>query len=139
MNKLTRNILLVFSAGCAGGLANSIVVWVFGLLGITTLFGVNIAPTLTPAWLYPRIVWGGIWGFLFLIPLLQHKYLLRGALFSLGPTIVQLFIVFPLKAHKGVMGLDLGTLTPLFVLFFNAVWGIKAATLLRIAEKYRGE
>lgn len=139
MNKLTRNILLVFSAGCAGGLANSIVVWVFGLLGITTSLGVNIAPTLTPAWLYPRIVWGGVWGFLFLIPLLQHNHLLRGALFSLGPTIVQLFIVFPLKAHKGVMGLDLGILTPLFVLFFNAVWGIKAAILLKMAEKDRGE
>jgi hypothetical protein len=119
MNKLTRNILLVFSAGCAGGLANSIVVWVFGLLDITTSLGVNIAPTLTPAWLYPRIVWGGIWGFLFLIPLLHHNHLLRGAFFSLGPTIVQLFIVFPLKAHKGVMGLDLGILTPLFVLFFS--------------------
>jgi hypothetical protein len=135
MKNLNRNILLVFSAGCAGGLANSIVVWVFGILGITSALGVSIAPALTPTWLYPRIVWGGIWGFLFLIPLLPQNYLLRGALFSLGPSLVQLFIVFPLKAHKGVMGLDSGTLTPLFVLFFNLVWGIKAAVLLKIAEK----
>ena len=34
--------------------------------GVTALFGVAIAPTLTPTWLYPRIVWGGLWGFLFL-------------------------------------------------------------------------
>jgi hypothetical protein len=37
------------------------------------------------------------------------------------------------------MGLDLGILTPLFVLFFNAVWGIKAAILLKMAEKNCGE
>jgi hypothetical protein len=35
--------------------------------------------------------------------------------------------VFPLKADKGVMGLDLGVFTPLFVIFFNAVWGLVAA------------
>jgi len=30
-------------------------------------------------------------------------------------------------ADKGVGGLALGALTPLFVLFFNAVWGVVAA------------
>jgi hypothetical protein len=38
-----------------------------------------------------------------------------------------LFIVFPIKAGKGVMGLDVGTLTPVFVLIFNAVWGLTTA------------
>jgi hypothetical protein len=41
-----------------------------------------------------------------------------------------LFIVFPIKAGKGVMGLELGLLTPVFVLIFNAVWGLTAAAWL---------
>jgi hypothetical protein len=36
-----------------------------------------------------------------------------------------------MKANKGVMGLDLGALTPLAVVVFNAVWGVTAAIWLR--------
>ena len=39
---------------------------------------------------------------------------------------MQLFLVFPLMAHKGVLGLQLGYLTPLLVVFFNAIWGYAA-------------
>jgi len=35
-----------------------------------------------------------------------------------------LLVVFPIKAKKGYLGLELGTLTPLFVVFFNLVWGV---------------
>jgi hypothetical protein len=48
---------------------------------------------------------------------------------------VQLFVVFPLKAGKGYMGLDLGTLTPLLVFIFNAIWGIATAIWLRWAGR----
>lgn len=135
MNNLTKKISLVFAAGCFGGLLNSLAVWIFGGLGITSALGVKIAPSLTAAWLYPRLVWGGIWGVLFLLPLMQRRFLYRGLIFSLGPTIVQLFVVFPMKAQKGIMGLDLGMLTPLFVLVFNAIWGLAAAVWLRWAGK----
>ena len=135
MKSVCRKLTLAFSAGCLGGLTNSLVVFLFGPMGITGMLGVKIAPMLTPQWLYPRIVWGGIWGVLFLIPLLSNSHTLQGLLLSLGPTIVQLFIVFPIKANKGLMGLELGTLTPLFVLFFNAVWGITAAYWLRFVAR----
>ena len=131
MERSLRTMSSVFAAGCAGGLANSITLWLFGLLGITTALGVQLAPQLTPGWLYPRIVWGGIWGVLFLLPLFKDSYLKRGFIYSLGPTLVQMFVVFPFKANKGMMGLELGTLTPVFVIFLNAVWGIKAAYLLK--------
>jgi hypothetical protein len=39
--------------------------------------------------------------------------------------------VFPLKAHKGVGGLELGYLTPLFVVFYNAIWGYTAGLWLK--------
>jgi hypothetical protein len=126
-----KEVSLTFAAGALGGLANSLVLWVFGAVGLTHLLGVAIAPRLTPAWLYPRLVWGGLWGFLFLLPYPRLTYPSRGLIYSLGPTLVQLFIVFPLAAHKGVAGLELGHLTPLFVLFFNAVWGLVAAVWLK--------
>jgi hypothetical protein len=125
-----RKLLISFAAGCLGGLANSIVVWLFGYFGITSSLGVSIAPSLSPSFLYPRIVWGGIWGLLFILPMLQSKLLLKGAILSLFPTAVQLFIVFP-KAHKGMAGIDLGLYTPLFVLFFNWVWGFIAACIIK--------
>ena len=135
MDNSAKNFSLVFAAGCFGGLLNSLAVWLFGELGITTALGVSIAPKMSAAWLYPRIVWGGIWGALFLLPLWQRKVLIKGLIYSLGPTLVQLFIVFPVKASKGAMGLDLGTLTPVFVIIFNAIWGVAAAIWLRWAER----
>lgn len=131
MNDLVRRLSLYFSAGCVGGFINSLAVWLFGILGITSALGVKIAPALTPAWLYPRIVWGGLWGFAFLIPLLKVSRMTKGLILSLGPTLVQLFVIFPLKANKGAMGIELGMLTPVLVILFNAVWGVSAAMLLK--------
>jgi len=127
-------LLIAFAAGCVGALANSIAVWLFGELGITRALGVAIAPALSPAWLYPRIVWGGIWGLLFLLPLSPSRPIAKGTILSLFPTLVQLFVVFPYKAHKGMAGLELGLLTPLFVLFFNWVWGVVTALTIRQAR-----
>jgi hypothetical protein len=135
MNNFAKKLSLVFAAGCLGGLLNSLVVWLSGDIGITSALGVKIAPQLSAPWLYPRLVWGGIWGLLFLMPLIQNRYLYRGVLFSLGPTIVQLFVIFPIIANKGMMGFDLGLLTPLLVFVFNAIWGLTAAIWLRWANK----
>ena len=135
MNNLAKKLSLVFAAGSIGGLFNSLAVLIFGAIGITSALGVKIAPSLSASWLYPRLVWGGIWGLLFLFPLMQKRYLYRGLIFSLGPTVVQLFIIFPIKASKGIMGLDLGLLTPLFVFVFNAIWGLAAAIWLRWVNK----
>jgi hypothetical protein len=126
-----KEVSLTFAAGALGGLANSLTLWLFGALGITHLLGVSLSPTLTPAWLYPRLVWGGLWGWLFLLPFPRLAYPSRGVIYSLGPSLVQLFIVFPLAAHKGVGGIELGYLTPLMVLFFNAVWGLVTAIWLQ--------
>lgn len=135
MRSFFRNMTLVFGAGCLGGLVNSLVVWLFGRAGIPAELGVKLAPALTPQWLYPRLVWGGLWGVLFILPLFRTHPVAQGLFFSIWPTIVQLFIVFPYQANKGLLGLDLGTLTPVFVLFFNAVWGVTAALWLRMVGK----
>jgi hypothetical protein len=135
VTKFLRKLSLVFAAGCFGGLMNSLILWLFGRAGIPAQLDVKLAPHLTPAWLYPRLIWGGIWGFLFIFPIFRNQPFAQGLFFSLGPSIVQLFIVFPYQAHKGLLGLDLGIWTPFFVLFFNAVWGLTAALWLRWVGK----
>lgn len=129
MNKL----FVFFTAGCIGALANSLVVWFFGDIGITKMAGVAISPALTLQWLYPRIVWGGIWGLLFILPLFKSRLLLKGSLLSLLPSIVQLLVIFP-NAGNEMGGIALGMLTPIFVLFFNWIWGIVAAIAIRMAR-----
>ena len=129
-----KKLLIFFAAGCLGALANSLVVWLFGDLGITKSLGVSITPALTASWLYPRIVWGGIWGLLFFLPLVNSKPFLKGTLLSLFPTIVQLFIIFPYKAKKGVAGIELGLLTPALVFVFNWVWGVVTSLTIKYSK-----
>jgi hypothetical protein len=56
-------------------------------------------------------VWGGLWGVLFFIPILKNRPLSKGLVLSLGSTLVQLLVVFTVKAKQGMMGLELGMLT----------------------------
>ncbi len=135
MAQFLRSVSLVFAAGVFGALLNSVAAWLFGAFGVTAALGIKMAPALTPEWLYPRLVWGGLWGVLFLLPVLRDAPVLRGLLWSVGPTLVQLFVVFPLKAHKGTAGLDLGIMTPLLVVVLNAIWGIAAALWLYVTEE----
>jgi len=127
MEVFLRRVGLLFSAGALGGLAGSVALWALGRSGATAMIGVKLAPRMVPMWLYPRIVWGGLWGLLFLVPMFRHAPLKRGLLVSLGPTAMQLFFVFPYKAYKGYLGLELGQMTPVLVIVLNAVWGITAA------------
>jgi len=129
-----KKILICFAAGCLGALANSLAVWAFGEYGITKHFGVAIAPALKLSWLYPRIVWGGLWGLVFVLPFMNSKLITKGAIISIFPTLVQLFVIFPLKAGKGYFGMDLGMYTPVFVVFFNLIWGVVAAIAIKQAK-----
>ena len=129
-----KKLLIFLAAGCLGALANSIVLWLLGNFGVTQAMSITIAPKLTPVWLYPRIVWGGIWGLAFVLPVLDSKLLMKGSALSLLPTLIQLFVVFPYKAHKGIAGLELGMLTPVLVLFLNWVWGFVTALTIKLAK-----
>jgi len=134
MKNVILALSLAYAAGSVGGFMNSLVVWFLGLSGITTVLGISIAPQLSAAWLCPRIVWGGLWGFLFLIPLFANSPFTRGVIYGIGPILVQLFIVFPFKEGKGIMGLDLGSLTPLLVICANLLWGIVTSYWLALIE-----
>jgi hypothetical protein len=121
--------LVSFLAGAFGGLVNGLAVWLFGLLGITIALGFKMAPALTIPWLLPRLLFGGLWGFLFLLPFWRNRLYLKGLLLSLAPSAYMLLKVFP-ELGTGVLGLGKGPGAPFFVLFFNALWGLAAAWVI---------
>lgn len=135
MRWLARRFSLVFAAGVVGGLAESGFLWLCGLLGVTAALGVDLAPELTLQWLLPRLVWAGLWGALFLLPFLRTLFVIRGILYSAGPILTQSFIVLPVQLEKGIGGIGMGGLTPLFVIVSNLFWGIGTAMWLRYIEK----
>ncbi|MFW5798309.1 MAG: hypothetical protein ACOCXX_01515 [Planctomycetota bacterium] len=127
MKSLLRKLSVVLVAGAFGGVVNDLVIWLFDAVGLLERTGVAISGSLVKSDLYMRIIWGGIWGLLFVLPMMKRSVWLRGMVFSLAPTLVQLLIVFPLRAEVGWFGLDLGGATPVFVFLFNLAWGIAAA------------
>jgi hypothetical protein len=84
-----KNLLFYFACGCLGGLSNSLALWLLGDIGITRMLGVSLAPALNPQWLYPRIVWGGLWGMAFVLPFMKSRLISKGLVLSLLPTIFQ--------------------------------------------------
>jgi hypothetical protein len=112
-----RLLSAAFAAGAVGALVNSLAAQLAGRLRPGS------APALTPEWLYQRLVWGGIWGLLLVLPLLRDRPVVRGLLFSLVPSIARLTVFA-------------GAPIPLAAVFaFNAVWGVAAALWYRAAIK----
>jgi len=125
----SRTLMAVcFCAGILGALCCSLVAWQAGQWGFPAMAGVRMAPSLTPDWLYPRLIWGGIWGLLYFLtvaPLKSRRHWVRKGLWvSLLPSAFQLLVVFPYMTGHGWLGIDLGQLTALFVIFYNLVWGL---------------
>ncbi|MFP5221958.1 MAG: hypothetical protein ACLGSA_06680 [Acidobacteriota bacterium] len=135
MVEIFRHLSVCFTAGVFGGLVNSLFVWGMGALGVFALLRVDIAPAWTLPWVYQRLVWGGIWGLLFMVPVLSRSVWGRGALLGLLPSLVQLLVVFPNVVGKGMLGLDLGTLTPVVVLVANTIWGAAAAFWMMCSQE----
>lgn len=129
-----RTLSLLFAAGCAGGLAKALVAVTFTRLGINAALGSKMARTLSPMLVYDHVVWGGLWAFLFLIPVRRLNYFARGVLFSLGQTAVQLFLIAP-QMGQGLLALKAGYATPFLVLFFGAVWGLAAGFWLTLVKE----
>jgi hypothetical protein len=133
MNKFCRNFSLIFAAGAFGGLVKAIVAWASGAAGFNALLGFKMAPALSPLWIYQHMVWGGIWALLFLLPI-SGSYYVRGAVYSLGQTLLQLLIFFP-KMGKGMWGLELGYMAPVLITCFGVIWGLATAFWLKSSRE----
>lgn len=134
MNNTKKGLLyllfVLFIAGALGGLTNSIVVWSLGVLGVTPALGFSMAPDLTVEWLARRIFASGLWGIIFLIPLYNSSPIKKGAVLSILPWLSSALIVFPFRMEMGWFGLGFGLGTPIWTLFFAAIWGITGTLFL---------
>ncbi len=102
MNRNGALLATCFTAGLLGALVNSLVAWLAGRMGLPALAGVSLAPDLSLEWLYPRLVWGGLWGIVYFLTVRTHRvrrqWVRKGLVVSLLPTLAQLFYFFPYQA-----------------------------------------
>lgn len=117
-------VLRSFSAGAAGGVANVI------LLVIYWHFrpGPELTHNFLKDLLYRQMVWGGIWGFAFLIPVMARAWVLRGVIWGAAATVVAVF-VFGAGHHVTVMGFILGLVVN------SGAWGLTASWLYYASGK----
>lgn len=127
-----RGFLESFGAGSLGALAMCLVMWLFTHFGITQELGVALKGSLNPHWLYPRIVWGGLFGLLFTLSFIQGGLFARTIVIALIPTLIHLFVFFPYYENAGIAGLKLGFLTPFLMFFFYWIWSLTTALCLRL-------
>lgn len=132
--KFFKKINFVLAAGAFGGLVKALAAAAFTHAGLNAALGSALQRPLTPAFLYDHVVWGGLWGLLFLLPRRRLSFAWRGALFSLGQTGLQLFFLFP-KMGKGLLGLELGYATPFLIAFFGVLWGLAAGLWLQLLQE----
>lgn len=120
-----RNLSLALAAGALGGLANRIALWLLGLAGVIPPIHLAFpVPEPLRLWLYPAIVWGALWGLLFLLPWRAGTWL-RGIVFGFGPSLGVWLVIYPLVAHAGFFGVERGVMA-LVIPFVvnNLVWGL---------------
>lgn len=123
---MLRKLSGAFTGGVLGGLLDSFNIWAMGVVGISDLIGIGMKPEFTAPWVYQRMIWGGLWMLLLLLPVLKQRIALRGMLFSLLPSAMMLFVVLP-SMGKGMFGLGFGTLMPVVVVGLNFLYGIVAS------------
>lgn len=134
MHAALRALAVGYAAGAVGALANSLALVAAADAGLLRALGVAIAPPLALSWLYPRLVWGGLFGLGLALPWPSGRWVRRGLWLSLAPTAVQLLVIFPWRTGQGLLGLELGAATPLVVVAANAVWGVVASGVARAAR-----
>jgi hypothetical protein len=117
------------TAGAIGGLAVTLAFWALGKLGVPHVIGVRgPEPALEAPIIYRNMVWGGLWGLLFLLPMSPVPLWRKALLFTLAPVLVALVVFVPLRGGS-LFGLDRGYLTPLWVYVVNLAWGFTTAYL----------
>lgn len=101
MNRTKAMASVCFCAGLIGALCNSLAAWLGGRIGLEPLAGVSLTPDWTLAWLYPRLIWGGLWGLAYFItvagPRNRNRWVRKGLWASLLPTAGNSFTSFPTR------------------------------------------
>lgn len=136
MHRPQHLLAVCFCAGVLGALLSSALLMLAGRLDAFELLGVQMAAPLQAAWLYPRLIWGGLWGMVYFLAVGttrgRGRWARRGMWVSILPTAFELLIVFPYWREVGLLGRDLGALTPGVVLAANLIWGFFTGIACRL-------
>lgn len=127
---IIRIIALLAIAGGLGGFTSGVLVWAMGAVGITPALGFNMVPDLTVGWMSRRVFASAIWGVIFLIPIYRNRPVIKGMVLGILPWLSSIFYMLPYGMDKGFLGLDLGMGTPVWTLFFGAIWGVTGTLFL---------
>lgn len=123
---MIRKISGAFTGGALGALLDSFNIWWLGVSGVSDRIGIGMKPAFAAPWVYKRMIWGGIWMLLLLLPVWKSRTVARGMLFSLAPSAMMLLVVFP-SMGRGLFGLDYGMMMPVVVVVLNFIYGIFAS------------
>jgi len=128
--KMIKTLMFVFLAGGLGGLTSGLLVWALGAGGITPVLGFTMVPELTFGWMFRRVFASAIWGIIFLIPGYRNSPVIKGIALGILPWLSSILIILPYRMNVGFFGLELGLGTPIWTLFFGAVWGVTGTLFL---------
>lgn len=128
-------VALLFMAGLLGGIANAFAVFYSDDLGLTALLNLDLSPAFNKEQLYSKMVWGGVWGLIFILPIELRRWpfknlVVNGVVLSLLPSMLVLLYLFP-EAGKGLWGFDIGALMPAYVIAMNIIWGLVSVAFIR--------
>ena len=83
---------LAFASGCFGVILFYLVLRAGIASGLVNPPEAALKFLTSKAFLYRSVVWGGIWGFAFMIPFLKGKWWLRGPIVGAAATLVAIFV-----------------------------------------------
>ncbi len=115
---------LGFASGALAAVVQGLLIVLCSALGLFLVLGVPLEIEGSRFWFYQRIVWGGLWGLLFAVPLLDAwPQWRRGLVIAVLPAAATFFWFLPFQDQQGWLGLKLGPMMPVIVLFFALLWG----------------
>lgn len=145
---MLRSLGLVFSAGAFGGLIAAFALLAAAEFGLLQKMGVSMGGgpmaavkndltkalgmkrSFSPAFIYKYVVWGGIWGVVFIIgPVKRLRWWQETLVAAAFPTAAAWFWFYP-QAGLGYFGVRMGDLAPVVILVMCLIWaGIASAAL----------
>ncbi len=125
-----KTLRFVLRAGGLCGRTSGILVWGLGAGGIPPALGFAMVPELTFEWMFRRVFASAIWGIIFLIPVYRNSPVMKGIVLGILPWLSSILFVFPYRMNVGFFGLEMGMGTPIWTLFFAAVWGVTGTLFL---------
>ena len=125
---------LTFSAGVVGSVVSLLIAWLLQRIGLFATIGCHLPVSSDEAWICSRLVWGGIFGLFFVLPVIPNSFFKRGLLLGLLPGLFELLVVLPIFQGQTVLGLNLGYTTPLVVMALSLLWGVLAASWLKMSS-----